>query len=70
VTGRAGITYGIGNAIGVEEVIRDGIVREIRHDRGKRKHTLLSQILDDELAVLDEAQANIEASAKKTEPLR
>ncbi|MBA3858188.1 MAG: hypothetical protein C0507_14885 [Cyanobacteria bacterium PR.3.49] len=68
VTGRAGITYGIGNAIGVEEVIRDGILREIRHDRGKRNHTLLSQILDDELAVLDEAQVDIEASAKRTEP--
>lgn len=68
VTGRAGITYGIGNAIGVEEVIRDGIVREIRHDRGKRNHVLISQILDDELAVLDGAQADIEASAKRSEP--
>jgi hypothetical protein len=63
VTGRAGITYGIGNAIGVEEVIRDGVRREVHHYRGKKKHTLLSQILDDELAMLNDAQLAIEASA-------
>ncbi|MBX9570697.1 MAG: hypothetical protein K2X77_17525 [Candidatus Obscuribacterales bacterium] len=66
-TGRAGITYGIGNAIGVEEVIRDGVVRELRHYRAKGEHALVSQILDDELKLLDEAQLAIEKSGNATD---
>lgn len=56
VTGRAGITYGIGNAIGTEEVIRDGITREFKQSSKRKRHLLLSQILGDEVTSLRQSQ--------------
>lgn len=56
VTGNAAIAYGVGNAIGVEEVLRDGITREVKHTRQKNQHQLISQVLDDELSSLEAAE--------------
>jgi hypothetical protein len=59
VTGRSGIIYGIGNAIGAEEVLRDEITRERKHASLKKQHFLLSQQLEDEIKQLAEAQARL-----------
>lgn len=56
VTGRAGIAYGIGNAFGVAEVIRDEVTTEVKHASRKKRHALLSQQLTDELQEINTAQ--------------
>ncbi len=45
VMGGAGVAYGIGNAIAVEEVVRDGVTGEIKHKQDRNQHQLLVQIL-------------------------
>ncbi|HEY9684794.1 MAG TPA: hypothetical protein V6C86_24665 [Oculatellaceae cyanobacterium] len=57
VTGRAGIVYGIGNAFGVAEVIRDEATAEVKQASRKKRHALLSQQLTDELEQMRTAQS-------------
>ena len=59
VTGRAGIAYGIGNACGVAEVVRDQVTAELKQSSRKKRHALLSQQLTDELQQIDSAQATL-----------
>ncbi|MBX9725236.1 MAG: hypothetical protein K2X81_27780, partial [Candidatus Obscuribacterales bacterium] len=60
VTGRAGITYGIGNAIGAGEVVRDQVTREWLHYKQKRQNSLLSQQLEEEWKQLDSAKIRLQ----------
>lgn len=59
VTGRAGIAYGIGNACGVAEVIRDQVTAELKQSSRKKRHALLSQQLTDELQEISAAQTTL-----------
>ena len=56
VQGGTNLAYGIGNAIAVEEVVRVAVKREIKHSKDKKKHELLTQIMDDEIADIERAQ--------------
>lgn len=56
VQGGTNLAYGVGNAIAVEEVLRVAVKREIKHSKDKRKHELLTQIMSDEIADIEEAQ--------------
>lgn len=59
VTGRAGIFYGIGNAFGAEEVVRDEITRELKNHSQKKRGETSVQIL----------QADIDKSIKLRQAL-
>lgn len=56
VQGGTNLAYGIGNAIAVEEVLRVAVQREIKHAKSEKKHELLSQVLDDEIEEVEQAQ--------------
>lgn len=56
VQGGTNLAYGIGNAIAVEEVVRGQIQVERKHAKDEQKHELLTQIMDDEIAQIEDAQ--------------
>ncbi|MBX3074754.1 hypothetical protein KF913_12565 [Candidatus Obscuribacterales bacterium] len=56
VQGGTNLAYGIGNAIAVEEVVRGQIQLERKHAKDEQKHELLTQIMDDEIAQIEDAQ--------------